>query len=105
MSPEPPGESVRTPEAICWHCDKMLSGAFTLEGETPQPEPGNLSFCLYCGALCVYDDDLILRPPTEKLLDELVKDKDFQRDFVRFQWTRQRAILQAKYLGYEGPDR
>jgi hypothetical protein len=98
-------EAVRTPEALCWHCDKLLSGAFTMEGATPQPEPGNLSFCLYCGAICIYDPDLILRAPTRELLDELRQDEEFRREFVAFQWTRQRAILEAKLMGYEGPDR
>jgi hypothetical protein len=94
--------SIRTTAALCWHCDRLLTGVSTIKDEvTPEPEPGSLSFCLYCGSLCVFDENLTLRAPTVELLDELCQDEDFRREFVSFQWARQRALLEMKLLGVE----
>lgn len=90
-----------TPLALCWHCDRALTGAATIDGSDYEPAEGGLSFCLYCGTISVFDADIILRPPTVELLEELRQDAQFRQAFTYFQWSRQRLLLEHKLLGVD----
>jgi RNase P subunit RPR2 len=49
--------------AVCPKCKRPASGATGMgNDEHPQPEPGNLVVCLYCGALSRYDAKLHPQP-------------------------------------------
>ncbi len=54
------------PQSQCTKCHTPLELATNLaDANGPGPEPGNITFCLYCGAVNVFDDELQLREPTQ----------------------------------------
>jgi hypothetical protein len=66
------------------------------EGDA-KPGPGAVSLCFYCGAICVFDSDMMLQSPTEELLDKLRKDKEFLGTFASFSWVRQYVLLKSHF--------
>ena len=94
------------PVTLCWHCDRALDDASEMLEEGGRPTPGAVSLCLYCGAVAFFGPDLELRPPTEEELDELGKDVDFKKQYMRFVWARQYVMLrQSTMREREDPDR
>jgi hypothetical protein len=83
----------RVPEAACWHCATRLDGATAADGEARAPKPGSISLCVYCCAVGVFDEELVVVAPTAELLAELDVDLEFRRMFTAFCWQRQRALL------------
>ena len=73
--------SVRMPDQHCLWCGKHLDAATDIEQDGNVPTDGDLSICLYCGHLAIYqssDQGLILRSPTvheraEALADPIVR--------------------------------
>jgi hypothetical protein len=57
---------VRVPECKCLNCGKLLNGAATVSAvdENETPSPNDFTFCLYCGHLMAFTDELTLRHPT-----------------------------------------
>lgn len=47
--------------SVCCECGAMLDG---VSGPC-QPSPGDMTLCIYCGCLNVFDDDMLLRRPTD----------------------------------------
>jgi hypothetical protein len=99
-------DTTRTPAALCWHCDRMLDAASAIEGHDA-PGPGDVSLCMYCGAVGVFDDALVLVRPTKELLDDLAENREFRQMFGRFSWGRQYLMLKDSLMrpAGEGPDR
>jgi hypothetical protein len=75
--------------------------ALTPAGDSATPSPGDVTLCLYCGAIAFVVEELRLRPPTEEELEALHKDEDFRRMFVRISWARQHVMLRSHLLGFE----
>lgn len=72
------GESKKLPELRCLDCDELIDGATCVEVEGDRyPEAGDVTVCLYCGHLMMFDfeDDLMLRDPTDAELLTLAGDK------------------------------
>lgn len=62
--------SVRNAPTLCPSCDSILSASsWAMEADMPDPEPGDLTICLYCGELLMFDDDRCptLKPTAEEL--------------------------------------
>lgn len=97
--------TTRTPVTLCWHCDRMLDAASDLEGQA-KPESGSVSLCLYCGAIAIFGDDLVLRRPSRDELDGLFDEQTFRPAFSHFQRMRQYVMLDGSLLcDREDPDR
>jgi len=64
-----------TPESRCLRCGKKFAAA-TECSRTDGPTPGSLLVCFHCGAVTVYDDDLRIRPFTEREAAELAADAE-----------------------------
>jgi hypothetical protein len=54
------GESNIVPRATCFNCGKPLDRAAGLDTDN-QPGPGDVTICLDCGHLMIFDDQLALR--------------------------------------------
>lgn len=60
-----------SPQA-CAHCGAMLDAATETEfGKSRGPHAGAYTMCYYCQGIMVFDDDTLLRLPTEKELARL----------------------------------
>lgn len=62
--------TVRNAPTLCPGCDSMLdASSWAMEADMPAPEPGDLTICLYCGELLMFDDDRCptLKPTAEEL--------------------------------------
>jgi len=89
---------------MCWHCDRPLDARRGLNGEVPVK--GAISLCIYCGAIGVFGTDLVLLPPTARLLNKLQADPEFSGTFLYFQYARQEAMLQHSLMrDRSDPDR
>ena len=64
----------KVPKMRCANCGKRLdraSGVVDRQARNVQkPIPGDISLCIGCGHLSVFDENLRLRPPTD---DEVIK--------------------------------
>jgi hypothetical protein len=96
----------RYPITMCWHCDRPLDAARNIPGQEGMPEPGAVSLCFYCGAVAVFEEGNLLRPPTEDELDELRQDHEFMATFAGFSWHRQYVMIKESLMrDREDPDR
>jgi hypothetical protein len=86
------------PLTICWHCDRPLDAATPPGTDQGPPGPGAISLCFYCGAVALFGEDLMLRPPTEEELDEYWKDGEFVKTYVQFAWVRQYIMIKQNLL-------
>ena len=81
-----------------------VSGFGASEGLVP--EEGAVSLCLYCGAVGIFEADLVLRAPWELELDEMVKEREFRKAFAEFSWQRQYVMIKENLMrDREDPDR
>lgn len=60
----------------CPFCSKHVPNHENLTDEFLQPEEGDLSVCIKCGSICVFDEDLYLRKPTEEELAEAMANEE-----------------------------
>lgn len=44
----------------CLHCSRLLDGA-TCVGDDDNPNPGDVTVCIYCGHIMAFANDLTLR--------------------------------------------
>jgi len=61
-----------TPNSICPYCGHKFNRASNPEGQVPTP--GDYSVCIECSEILVFDDDLLLRKPTDKELEDVPLD-------------------------------
>ena len=71
------GPSVPVPESRCPNCKTRLDRAFEVGGDN-RPSPGYVSLCIHCGNWTVFDLDLRLVKPDQKLLAEIKRDRKCQ---------------------------
>jgi len=100
----------RLPITLCWHCDRALDAATSLDGAGEvgegNPEEGAVSLCMYCGAVAIFGEDQRLLRPTKEHLDALEDIPEFRSAFVTFNWARQYVMIQASLMrDGEDPDR
>lgn len=61
--------------AFCPWCHAFLDAATVItDDENAIPVGGDVSICLYCARVSIYEDDLSLRKPTPKERETLDKD-------------------------------
>jgi len=64
----------------CPVCGEKNDGYTKAYGsENADPEPGNVSLCVYCLAVGLYTDDLQLRRATPEELKGIMADPEFRR--------------------------
>lgn len=72
---------MRVPDSYCTACKHPLTGATEVNtGADPgPPTPGCYTFCIYCGHLMVFGDDLRLRDLKPDEVDEIEDIPDLLR--------------------------
>jgi hypothetical protein len=74
------GESTRVPDCKCLRCGHPLNSAFApfpLDADVkPKPKPGDITLCIHCAHVMVFDPLLMLREPTTGELMEIAHDSD-----------------------------
>lgn len=81
-----PTETLR---ATCTECGHEFECASPLRSTTPKPKPGDLTFCIACGASYLFTEGLGIKPVD---LGVLLKDDPQQLDELR---AIQTAIVHA----------
>lgn len=69
-------EVTRTKPAHCKGCLKVIDAHTAIDGDR-SPIPSDLSICLYCGKICMFDPSLNLSPMTPSELEQM-KVEDFE---------------------------
>lgn len=58
----------------CPSCDALLDGYTPVEGEVHRhPKGGDMTFCVYCDTVLVFNDDLSLRYPSKAEMEEFLQ--------------------------------
>ena len=63
---------------ICPRCGKEMDASLAITNDH-RPDPGDVSICLYCAGVSLYDDGLRLRLPTAAESLELRADPRIQK--------------------------
>jgi hypothetical protein len=83
----------------CPHCHRSNDGhtdVDDLDTESPKdPEPGDLSICLYCGGLGQFDADMALKVPGEETLNTVLSDESVVRAIFARAMLAARSVIQA----------
>ena len=58
----------------CPACQLLLNGFRAADGTALAPKPGDVTICLRCGSVLLYDDRLHVRFPTRKEMREVIAD-------------------------------
>jgi hypothetical protein len=78
--------------SACPRCGTPVDAATgVFDARDGSPGPGDVTVCLYCAAVSVFDADLRLRPPTAEERREMAQDKRVQRtvaEITRFNSRR-----------------
>lgn len=61
---------------VCRDCGKTLDSTTPLNCP-PEPPAGSVSICAYCGSLAIFDDDSLLREPTDAELADWRASEDW----------------------------
>ena len=73
-----------TPQNHCPKCGYRTDAASVARGQHHRPNAGDISVCMNCGAITIFNDDLTLREPTGKELLEASLNPDvIQAQIVR----------------------
>ena len=56
-------EPFRVPASACPECGYVMDAASVADGAPRRPEPGDVTLCIKCAAVAVFDDALHLRKP------------------------------------------
>lgn len=65
----------RTPPVQCPQCKALLDAAASMdEGNTEPPDEGDITVCIYCGAVLMWEFNMQLTLLTEEELEEIAKE-------------------------------
>lgn len=64
-------DALKNAKPYCPNCGELLQGFSTVTDEDSIPVDGDVSICLYCQAVSLFNSDLSLRAPTEQDILEL----------------------------------
>ena len=70
---------IRTNQGDCVKCGKLLDTATDPYKGAELITPGDVSVCLYCANIMIFDENAKLRPPTATELVEVMKDASVLR--------------------------
>lgn len=60
----------------CPACGELVDGVQAInDEENPLPKPGDVTICIYCGELLIFDEDGKERVPTEEEINDIKQDK------------------------------
>jgi hypothetical protein len=66
-------QSFRHTESRCPQCDYRLDGSTHVQGQNPgPPEEGDVSICINCGQVLIYDAEVRLRKATVRDIGDLM---------------------------------
>ena len=72
--------------SLCPKCKMILNGATHLQDVEKSPRPGDVTVCVVCAEVLVFDDDLMLRRPLVGEIDE--NDPELQRHVIAVKTLR-----------------
>jgi hypothetical protein len=87
MSDRWPDGTPRLPKDHCPECGYALDAASTPDGRKgssqPQPKPGDITLCLKCAAVFVFDEQLRVRPLTEEEVGTILANRELNAELAR----------------------
>lgn len=70
----------RTKLSKCTSCGEAMDSAMNAQfGINNVPSSGDVTVCMYCSHIMIYDDNLILRDPSNDELIDIAANKDILR--------------------------
>jgi acetyl-CoA carboxylase beta subunit len=90
------GSDQHIPQSPCLNCGKLLDGATCIDNDS-MPDPGDVTICIYCGHLMMFDAQMRLRD----LSDEKVRQVAGDGRIVAVQ--RARRVLERRAIESKAP--
>lgn len=68
----PKNAKTKLPNSRCWQCRVVYDGAYAVDAnKLAVPDPGDVALCGNCGAINIYDEDLMRAQPTAEQMAEI----------------------------------
>lgn len=61
----------KVPVSVCVSCGESNDSFTSVKADDARPKSGDISICLYCGHVAIYDDNLTLRELTDDEMYEI----------------------------------
>ena len=68
------GQDLPLPLAKCTGCGELVNDATSVDKDGAAPGGGDVTICIFCGHVMIYNDDLSMREPTGDEMRELFND-------------------------------
>lgn len=69
--------TTKVPDSKCRNCGTRIGAA--THGDDASPSPFDISVCAYCRTVSIFDEDLMLREPTDNEWAEIAGHPDLAR--------------------------
>lgn len=86
------GDSVEVPENTCLNCGYLIDRARVCDSPITRPRPNDVTICMKCGEILIFDHELKFRKPNKDDLDSIATDTNLLLNIV----MAKTAILQVK---------
>ena len=85
-------EPTRTRCVSCPVCGKPLDSISSVQGDNQPPQPGDITVCLYCGAVMEVGGGLVPQPFTPEEAEELCRDPELMAQLQRVEAARRLTL-------------
>lgn len=68
--------SSRIPVSLCPECGYKMDGTAAAAAEHLMPQAGDVSVCLNCGQLLLFEEAMTMRKPTREEVAELIRHRE-----------------------------
>jgi hypothetical protein len=90
----------RLPQSTCRRCEAVLDHATAVHGggfgPNDAPEPGDVTVCVACGTVSVFDEDRQLRAPTDEEIEEIAAHPDLVHMILAIQQALIAIVIQQE---------
>jgi len=86
------GDSVEVPENTCLRCGYMCDRASVCDSPITRPRPDDVTVCMKCGEIMIFDHELKFRKPNDDDLKSIATDSALMFNIV----MAKTAIIQVK---------
>lgn len=83
---------LETPNNFCPNCKKTMDSATSIDRDNHKPIPGDISICLYCQSLLIFDDNLMSQNPTQEQIDELKSDPELWNKIHKVRYVIKKTL-------------
>ena len=82
--------NAKLPESKCAKCGYKMDGATNVHDQNLRPKAGDVSLCLHCGAIGIFDVAQKVRQPSELELVRIMREPGVAEEIARIEAARKK---------------